>query len=225
MPSYSVGDTYLENEILQAEGCRLVQLLYRSAVEAIDKARGHLRANEIQLRSREITKAQEIVNELAQSLDHSAGGDISQNLAELYDYVQRLLMDGNFNQSEAPLAEAQSLMQVLLDGWEQAAATVDPTHVVPTDPVPNEAFSSNEAPAGFAYQTPSETETPAWDYASSSWESAPSAWEPTPSTWEPAASTWESAPSAWEPATSAWQPAPSKWETPDYEYTPLDYVG
>ena len=212
MPVYSVEDTYLENEILQAEGCRLVQILYRSAVEAVDKARGYLRTNDIQLRSREITKAQEIVNELAQSLDHSAGGSISQNLAELYDYIQRLLMDGNFKQSEAPLAEAQSLLEVLLDGWEKCADAIEPTHVVSTDAVPSEALASNEEPEGFDYHTlPSDTETPAWDYASPSWEPATSAWEP--------------APSAWEPAPSAWEPAPSRWETPTYEYTPLDFVG
>jgi flagellar protein FliS len=118
MPSY-VQDAYLESEILQADGCRLVQMLYRSAIEAIAKARVHLRSNEIRERSREITKAQEIVNELAQSLDHSAGGSISRNLAELYAYLQQLLIEANFKQVETPLAEAGALLETLLEAWER----------------------------------------------------------------------------------------------------------
>ena len=63
--------------------------------------------------SRHITKAASILNELACSLDHSKGAAISRPLAELYDYVQHLLIDANFKQIEEPLAEAEQLLTQL----------------------------------------------------------------------------------------------------------------
>jgi flagellar protein FliS len=121
MASY-IQDAYWENDVLEADGCRLVELLYRAAVEAIAQARVHLERGEIQARSRQITKAQEILNELAVSLDHAAGGELSRTLAELYDYLQRLLIEANFKQADPPLAEAQALLTTILEGWEQCSS-------------------------------------------------------------------------------------------------------
>lgn len=126
MPEGGRG-AYLENEILQVDGWRLVELIYRAAIDAIGKAREHLRAGAIQARSRQITRASELVSELALSLDHEAGGGLSRNLAELYDYIQRLLQEANFRQIEPPLVEAQELLRTLLEAWQQAAAQDAPT--------------------------------------------------------------------------------------------------
>jgi flagellar protein FliS len=112
---------YLKNEILETDGWRLVQLIYQAAIEAIGKAREHLREGAIQARSRQITRASELVAELALSLDHNAGGSLSRNLAELYDYMQRLLQEANFRQIEPPLVEAQDLLRTLLEAWQEAA--------------------------------------------------------------------------------------------------------
>ena len=58
-----------------------------------------------------------IVTELSLSLNHQDGGEISRNLAELYGYVERLLIQANVEQCEPPLAEAERLLSTLLEGW------------------------------------------------------------------------------------------------------------
>jgi len=121
MPSNARG-TYLENEILEVEGCRLIQLAYQAAIDAIGRAREHLRNGAIQERSREITRASELLNELALGLDHSVGGELSRNLVELYDYLQYLLQQANFHQIEPPLVEAQNLLRTLAEAWQQAGS-------------------------------------------------------------------------------------------------------
>lgn len=110
---------YVENEILQADPLRLVQLLYRGALDAIGKARVHLREKNIADRSRQITKATDIINELTLSIDRERGGEIAANLVELYDYMQRRLQDANFRQIEEPLVELERLLGTLLEAWEQ----------------------------------------------------------------------------------------------------------
>lgn len=116
---------YEKSAILAADPCRLVVLLYRAAVDAVSEARGRLAAGAIRERSQAITRACEIVAELALGVDHSKGGEISRNLVELYDYIQRLLAQGNAEQADAPLAEAEQLLKTLLEAWEQAQAAAE----------------------------------------------------------------------------------------------------
>lgn len=118
--STAARDAYLESEILGADSCRLVQLMYEKALEWLGRARLGLSRGDIEARSAAVTKVSEILNELALSVDHEAGGEISRNLVELYDYIQQLLQRANFEQSEPPLAEAQSLIRTLLEAWEQS---------------------------------------------------------------------------------------------------------
>lgn len=122
--------TYLENEILEVEGCRLIELAYQAAIDAIGRAREHLKNGAIRARSREITRASELLNELALGLDHSVGGELSRNLVELYDYIQHLLQQANFHQTEAPLVEAQNLLRTLADAWQRAGAKLSRIPVV-----------------------------------------------------------------------------------------------
>jgi flagellar protein FliS len=108
---------YLEAEVLGADPVKLVNIMYRGALEATGAARRHLANGKIQERSRQITKAFEIVYELGRSLDHSRGGEVSRGLAELYAYIQRRLLDANSMQSDAPLAEAEKLLMTLSEAW------------------------------------------------------------------------------------------------------------
>jgi flagellar protein FliS len=108
---------YLEAEVLGASPVKLVEILYRAAVESVAAARRHLRNGEIRERSRSITKASGIVNELMLSLDHARGGDISRGLVELYAYMQTRLIEANTRQIDPPLAEVEQLLNVLSEAW------------------------------------------------------------------------------------------------------------
>ncbi len=113
----SAQDMYLESRILSADGVELVQILYQTALEAVERARRHLAAGDIAARSREITRAAAVVAELASTLNLDAGGALARNLLELYDYMQRKLLEANFYQSEPLLAEVSRLLATLLEGW------------------------------------------------------------------------------------------------------------
>jgi flagellar secretion chaperone FliS len=108
---------YFDDEVLTASPVKLIELLYRGAVDSIATARRYLRVGDIRARSRAISKAMAIVAELARSLDMRGGGELSRNLAELYSYVGKLLIQANTEQREAPLIEAGQLLATLLEGW------------------------------------------------------------------------------------------------------------
>jgi flagellar secretion chaperone FliS len=112
----------LDDDILTADPVRLIQMLYRGAVDSITTARRYLKLGDIRARSRAISKAMAIVTELSLSLDHNNGGDLSKNLAELYAYAEKLLIQANREQSDPPLAEVERLLSTLLEGWESYIA-------------------------------------------------------------------------------------------------------
>jgi flagellar protein FliS len=117
----SIHVHYRESEILSADPLKLVQMMYRAAIDSVAAARRHVRAREIQERNFAIMRAWNIVNELMHSLDRAAGGDISRNLGGLYAYIQARLLEANSQQTEPPLAEAEKLLMTLLEGWSSAA--------------------------------------------------------------------------------------------------------
>jgi flagellar protein FliS len=113
---------YFESEVLSADPVRLVQMLYRGAIEAIARARRCLAEGDIRGRSRAITQAFRILVELGSSLDRSRGGEVSRNLAELYDYMQRRLIQANATQTDAPLEETERLLATLEEAWIRCPA-------------------------------------------------------------------------------------------------------
>ena len=123
---------YLESGILEADPLKLVCLLYRGAIQRIAEAREHLRQGDIAARGKAVAKAVAIVNHLVSSLDHEKGGEISPALLALYDYIARRIHEGNFTQTDAPLAEAEQLLRTLFEAWEAcqpAAAESDEKYI------------------------------------------------------------------------------------------------
>jgi flagellar secretion chaperone FliS len=109
---------YFDNEVLAASPLKLIEMLYGGALDSIAAARRHIRREDIPARVRAINKTLRIVTELSRCLNHEAGGDLSRNLAGIYGYVQRLLIEANTRQIEAPLAEAEGLMATLAGAWK-----------------------------------------------------------------------------------------------------------
>jgi flagellar protein FliS len=150
-------DAYLETRVLSADPIELVRLLYQAATGAVEDARRHLAAGEIAARSKSISKAYQIVVELSVSLDRQRGAEISRRLAELYDYMERRLIEANLQQSDAPLKEVLGLLATLAEAWEGIRP-----------PATSAAPAPYEAPVEDRWAQPMLQE-PAAAYASQAW--------------------------------------------------------
>ena len=112
-------------EVLSASPLELVHLLYRGAIDSIDLARRHLASGEIKERSRQISKACSIIEELITSLDHNTAPQLTRRLAELYEYMHHRLCQANIEQADAPLAEVRTLLTTVLESWTQLIQPVE----------------------------------------------------------------------------------------------------
>lgn len=114
---------YLESEVLSASPIRLVELLYRGAIDAAVAAKAAAEQGNALERSRHLSRSHAILVELSRSLDHSVGGQLSRDLVELYDYMQRQLTHANLSQEVQPLSEVISVLTNLLEAWQQVSST------------------------------------------------------------------------------------------------------
>ena len=96
----------------------VISLLFDGALERIDQAQASLSSGESVETDVLITKAAGIVNGLRSSLDLEKGGEIAQNLDDLYEYMDGRLQDAHKDTSGEILQETGKLLGELRDGWE-----------------------------------------------------------------------------------------------------------
>jgi flagellar secretion chaperone FliS len=216
-------DAYLESRVLSADPIELVNLLYQGGMQAVREARLHLAEGRIAERSREITKACHIVIELAVSLDHERGGEISRRLALLYDYMHRRLLEANMRQTDEPLADVLGLLTTLAEGWEgvRAAEAKPVAESAPESQPSTESTWSQPSTESSWSSQPAEQNVWSQPATQSPWSPEPAAanaW-PQPETQNPWSQASAATPSAPPAAESPWsQPATeSAWTQPAAE--------
>jgi flagellar protein FliS len=120
----SYGEVMVETGVGSADRVELVQMLLDGLVESLSVAEGHIRANAISEKSHYLKRASSIVIGLQGALDFKEGGELAQNLAELYGYVTRRLLHINLRNDLSALREVKGLMEQIRDAWRQVPALV-----------------------------------------------------------------------------------------------------
>jgi flagellar protein FliS len=96
---------------------RLIVMLMDGALERITTARGCMQRGDMVEKARLLNRAVSIVGELRNSLDLKAGGQIAENLGELYDYMCRRLLKATSENRIEMLDEVSGLLQQIRSAW------------------------------------------------------------------------------------------------------------
>ncbi|MBO8129205.1 MAG: flagellar export chaperone FliS [Peptococcaceae bacterium] len=113
---------YKANAVMTADPGKLTLMLYTGAVKNIKEAIEHVHNNKPAAAHKAITKAQDIVEYLASTLNPAI--EISRNLAQLYDYMYRRLVEANVKKDAAILQEVADMLNELRETWQEAAKSV-----------------------------------------------------------------------------------------------------
>jgi flagellar protein FliS len=109
---------YVENDLLDRSPIELIRLLYSKAIEKLQLAVRHTGAGDVRERNACLARVMEIVAELQGALNLDAGGDLAVQLAALYDYVQRQLIEAAAEPAAVTqLEEVRVLLVNLHEGW------------------------------------------------------------------------------------------------------------
>jgi flagellar secretion chaperone FliS len=108
----------LESRANTSGGIDLVILLIEGVLDRAKLAKAAIAQRDIAQKIKHINKALEIVSEgLRAHLDVAAGGEIAQNLDDLYAYCQVRLLHANSKNDVQALDEISSLFSPLLSAW------------------------------------------------------------------------------------------------------------
>ena len=127
------GKRNLATEVETASPHRLIVMLFEGAIAACHMAKLHMQSGAIADKGMAISKAIAIIQEgLLLSLDREQGGELATNLASLYDYMGRRLIQANIKNDPASIDEVLGLLIGLKESWEQIA----PSRTATTEPTP-----------------------------------------------------------------------------------------
>jgi flagellar protein FliS len=96
-------------------------MLMDGAIERIMGARGAIENGVPEARSRLLHRAVAIIDELRGSLNTDVGGELTANMAQLYEYSGRQLLRANLEARVEPLDEVAKLLREIRSAWIQIA--------------------------------------------------------------------------------------------------------
>lgn len=109
----------VKDDLAVADPHRVIQLLMQGALENIAKAKGAIERKDHAIKSATISKAMAIISSLQRSLDMEAGGEVSDNLWSLYDFMVNHLMLANRENSLEKLNDVLDIMLTIKSAWDQ----------------------------------------------------------------------------------------------------------
>ncbi len=112
------GDVKVTTGVSSANSVQLIQMLFDGLLESLAATKGHIQNGAIVEKGKSIARASRIVIGLQGALDFERGGDLANNLNELYGYVTRRLLHVNARNDLDALEEIFGLMNEIRTAWE-----------------------------------------------------------------------------------------------------------
>ncbi len=115
---------YLKTKIQTASKEQLVLMLMDGVIRFSEHGRKAIQEKDYEAKQKNLVRAQDIIIELVNGLDHEKGGDIATNLARLYTYAIKRLVDANMKDDTEGIDETQHIFRNLREAWAVAMEKV-----------------------------------------------------------------------------------------------------
>ena len=110
----------IESAVMSASPHQLIVVLFDGAMSALVRARLFLDQGDLISKGEALSKAISIIdNGLKAGLDMDTEGELSNNLASLYDYMVRRLLLANMHNDVETIMEVEGLLNNIADAWKQ----------------------------------------------------------------------------------------------------------
>ncbi len=107
----------LDAQAASANPHQLVVMLIDGLLDEIERVRGHLAANRLAEKGLGINKCMNILIGLSSALDEENGGEIAENLRQLYDFCQVELYYTSVQNDATRLDNVERVMGNVREGW------------------------------------------------------------------------------------------------------------
>lgn len=115
----NAADVYRQQAIQTNNPSRILLMVFDGAIAALIKAKALIDEKNIPDAHNQILRVQELVAELILALDFQY--EISNNLAELYQYIMDRLIDANVKKDNVILDEVIAMLSEMRDMWQETS--------------------------------------------------------------------------------------------------------
>ena len=123
LPKKNPYDQYKETQVTTANQGKLIVMLYDGAIKFLNIAIDNMASPKTyDVANTNLIKAQDIITELLLSLNLNEGGEISQNLFNLYMYFKKQLLDANIAKDPEIIKPVVANLKSLRDAWDHISA-------------------------------------------------------------------------------------------------------
>ncbi len=119
----NLRERYVQDSVSTASPATLLIMLYDRLVLDLLRAEAALNDNNKQQASEQLLHAQDVVSELASTLDVDAW-DGAKQLMSVYTFLITTLVEANLEGDVTKVVACRELVEPLQDAWQQAARTV-----------------------------------------------------------------------------------------------------
>ena len=123
LPKKNPYEQYKETQIATANQGKLIVMLYDGAIKFLNIAIENMNPKTYDLVNANIIKAQDIITELLLSLNMRDGGEISQNLFNLYMFFKKELLQANIKKDAEIIKNVVKMMKDLREAWDKISAS------------------------------------------------------------------------------------------------------
>ncbi len=119
-PRMAYNQGGVEARVAGADPHQLILMLYDGALMSIATASHQIEIGDVAGKGQSISRAIDIIgNGLKVSLDMEAGGELSQRMYSLYEYMCMRLLHANSQNDRSALTEVSALLGELRSAWEE----------------------------------------------------------------------------------------------------------
>ncbi len=110
---------YAAQAILTASPSAMVVKLYEAAISQLRKTVRAIEANDVKTRYAANRQAYDVIEHLLLTLNYEKGGQIAENLSQLYRFMMRRLIDVDVNNDSKAAEDVITLLEPLYQSWRK----------------------------------------------------------------------------------------------------------
>ena len=111
-------NAYANTNVNTARPVDLVVMLYDGAIDYLNRTSYHMSQKDFSKKAEYISKAINIIGELAASLNMEEGKDIAKNLQDLYIYMLNTITSANIENNVEKINHVVGLLKNLRSAWQ-----------------------------------------------------------------------------------------------------------
>lgn len=117
---------YHKTSIETASKEKILLMLYEACIRHLKRCKLAMEQKNYAEKGVALGKAQDILNELSNSLNHELGGDLSKQLEGLYLHMFQETTKANIENDPKKVDHCIKLMETLYEGWKGAVESLKP---------------------------------------------------------------------------------------------------